>query len=381
MLINEALLITNSKKEIPIEFGNIIGSVGNELLKLEGETLHFSDDLGRSYTKQIDISGLDSIKYAHVFESGELLICDNQKAYYTHDWGELHESTVLDIDGNPYVPSSVDNFSLYKKTSERQIVDGKEVLCWGNYSLASDVQYNNINAWYTADKGVTVKSCFKFMVSIPINETEPLKCRHLHNVDFNINDQTFWMQTGDEPTNRDSHWVKGIYSVTSDTWSWELVGSGDNYKTSNILFYGDYMYYAWDIYCGGVARCRYDEASDPTKHELVFATPNDCIGIYMGERGDMVAFITRWGGNKKASTLYYSEDLNTFHEIEGVLPPELDYHQTIYYKQWAINDEGKLLAGVFAPGVVELSDWDGTPSVWIDEIIKKAGFPDALKPL
>lgn len=385
MIFNNSLLLMSAEDSgenliNPIVFGNIIASVDNFLVKLDGDLIRLSEDSGETFTRELDVSVVDVVKYIHLFQDGEILLCGNQKAYYSNDWEQLNESTVLDVNGNLYTPSPVDNFSAYKKTSDRQIVDGKELLCWGNYSTVDGIQFDNINVWYTIDKGQTIRSCFKFGESIPGNRTEPLLARHAHNVDFNPADQTFWLQTGDEPTTRDSHWVKGVYDTINDIWDWNVVGSGDNFKTSNIIWYGDYMYYAWDISQGGVARVPYKDAGDTSKHELVFATPNDCIGIFIGERGDMVAYITKWGGVKKASTLYYSQDLETFHEIEGVLPPELDYHDTLYYNQWRVNSKGKLLAGVLAENVTLLSDWDKTPSIWIDEVIKNAGFPNALKP-
>lgn len=382
MLLQEFLHISGNKQgefptEIPITFSNLVASSGDYLVKLEDNALHLSRNLGEDFTESVSIDGIGTINFIHLFEDGSLFLCDPVKAYYSKDWGILHESTVLDIHGEPYVPAEQDNFSRYKITSLPQIVDGVELLCWGAY--AHTLPQKNI--WYTSDKGVTVKSCFEFGVSVPNNRTTPISTRHIHNVDFNPNDETFWAQTGDEPTERDSHWIQGKYDVLEDEWVWDVIGSGDNYKTSNMIFYNDYMYYAWDITGGGVARVRYDEAHLPEKHEVVFNTPNDCIGIYMGERGDLVAFQTRFWGAEQARVMYYSPNLVDFHRIVGDVPDYLEDYETLYYKIWRVNNGGKLLAGVYLNTVMPLGEWDGLPSVWVDDIIKNAGFPNAFKPL
>lgn len=377
---NSAILMSSktSTPNDPIVFGNLIASKDNFLVKREGLKISLSRDSGETFNEELDITEVGELKNIYLFQNGELMVSNHTQTFYSEDWETLYESAIYDIDGSPFVPESpTDNFSTFKTNKNRQIVDGQELWCWGNYTQ----NHNNIRVWYTIDNGKTIKCCFKFKETIPINDTDPTLCRHVHSVDFNPADNTFWIQTGDEPTTRDSHWIKGTYNLTLDTWEWERIGTGDNYKTSNMVFQGDYIYYAWDISFGGVARVKYDEVNLPEKHELVFATPNDCIGIYQGERGDMVVFLTNWGGSKRASTLFYSPDLINFYEIQGVLPTELDYHDTIYYSHWAVNSNGKLLSGIYAKDVMPLSEWERMPSVWIDDIIKRQGFPDALKPI
>lgn len=378
MLLQEFLpLLDNKQERIPITFSNQVASSGDNLVKLEDGTLYLSRDLGKSYTESISINGLGTINFIHIYEDGSLFLADPLNAYYSHDWKILHESIVLDVHGNPYVPATQDNFSTYHFTSLPQIVEGVELVCWGAY--AHSLPHKNI--WYTSDKGETVKSCFEFGVSIPNNRTSTISTRHIHNVDFNPKDETFWVQTGDEPTETDSHWIRGKYSVIEDGWVWDVIGSGDNYKTANMIFYNDYIYYSWDLAWGGVARVLYDEAHLPEKHEVVFNTQNDCLGILMGERGDLVAFQTRFGGPEQARVMYYSPDLVNFYRIVGDVPDYLDHHETLYYKMWRVNNGGKLLAGVYLNRVMPLGDWGGLPSVWVDDSIKNAGFPDAFKPL
>jgi hypothetical protein len=317
----------------------------------------------------------------YLFRGGEILICTNTKAYYSINWITLNISTVIGIDGNPFVPvANANNFTLGKNTSKRQIIKGQEILCWGNYDVG-DSTYSNMNLWYTIDKGQTIKSCFKYGTSVPVGKAATIGCKHIHNVDFNPADNTFWAQTGDEPWVTYSHWMKGTYDFPTDVWTWTWIASGVNFKTSNIIFKDGYAYWAWDNTPGGVCKCAYADMADYTKHVKVFETPNDCIGLYMGERGDAVIMQTLYGGSASPRDFYYSPDLIHFYLIRAEIPSSADSPDTIYYGTWKPNAQGKMLSGIFDEDNVVLSTWNKTPNAWLDDIIKRQGFPDALKPL
>lgn len=364
-----------------IDFGEYVFCMENFLAKHVDGVLYLSVDAGETYTKQIDITAVGNIRYIHIFQNGELVVCGQTKAYYSLDWITLNESTVLDINGDPFVPAQYDNFYTHFTNPNRQIVNGVEVLCWGNYARYAPEQYNNINIWYTIDKGQTIKSCFKFGTSIADGESSPLLCRHVHNVNFNPADNTFWAQTGDEDRNLYSHWIKGVYDTAADSWTWTRIGSGDTYKTCMMHFIGDYIYYAWDHPNGGVCRRLYTNAHLPESQEQLLQTPNDCIALQIGERGDMVALMSKFGGDSSARIIYYSPDGVNFYEVTGKVPANLDYSGATYYNSWPPNSQGKVLSGIFCDNVVNIHDWDKKPSVWIDDLIKKAGFLDAFKPL
>lgn len=363
--------------DAPIEYPDtLIGSIDNMLLSHSGDMLLLSKNGGKSYDYAISTEGLGIIKYLHIFRDGSLMFCTDQKCYYTHDWLDYHESTVLDINGDPFVPSKYDNFTLMKKNKERQIVNGKEMLVWGNYSNSNDTQYENINVWYTLDKGKTIKSCYKF------GEGGRLSCRHVHNVDFNPADQTFYVLTGDEYARDEeqSHVIKGIYDMDNDSWEWELIGSGNDFKWSNIQFCGSYVYYSWDRPKGGVRRVLYSQLPDVSKHEQIISSANDCIGIYIGKNGDMIAFQSVYGGGMQPRNFYYSPDRVNFHRIEGEIPSGYDHlDDAMYYAFWGPNDDGKILAGIRSASLMPLHEWDRKPSVFVDDFIRRNGFPDAFK--
>lgn len=368
----------------------LIASIDNYLINHANNRLYLSRDGGETYTETLDITNVGTIKYIHVFANGELLFCTHQKAYYSHDWVTYQESTVLDINGEAFVPTTYDNFTSYKHNHNRQIVDGAEMLVWGNYTTTASTSYKNINVWHTVDKGKTIKSCYKFRANRSDINNPILFTRHVHNVNFNPKDDTFWLTTGDHETDGvlEQHLLKGKYNTQTNKWTWELMGSGRNYKLSNLVFYEDYVYWAWDVTPGGVIKCPYNDAAikDVSQHELILTTDMDCIMVYIGERGDMLVLQIGYGlsaytGDKRPRYMYYSEDRVKFHKIEGRVPGQVDYDRAWYYSTWAPNATGKILSGVFALEYSDLNDWDLKPSIFLDDMLRDAGFPDAFKPL
>ncbi len=371
---------TPSKSKIK-GFGNVVASsIDGMIVTKKGNTLNLSLDNGKTFTKSLDIKEVGLIKQIFLFEDGELLIGNHTKLYYSYDWVRLTESSVVGIDGEPFVPTPYENFSTYMRDVNRQIVDGKEMLVWGNYSIQNETQYENINVWYTTDKGKTVKSGFKYGDSVPFNNDDlPLECRHVHDVNFNPNDNTFWVQSGDEDTKENSHWLKGIYDRENDTWDWERVISGDYAKTASMVFRGDEVYWAWDVEGGGVMKSKYEDLGDPSKYTHLLVTENEATVVLVGERGDILA--TVWSGPSNIATnLYYAPDGVNFVKIKGEIPPGYDKKEAFYLGFWGVNNEGKILSGILS-NQDDLKNWQFTPSIWLDEVLKDNGYPNAFKPL
>lgn len=367
---------------------NLIASMDDMTVEKEGDTLILRVD--EEEDRILDITGIGTIKYLHLFKDGELLFCTNQKAYYSHDWKQYHESTVYDINGNVFVPTAFDNFTMYKHNKDRYIVNGVEMLVWGNYTTAQGTQYENINVWYTKDKGRTIKSSYKFRQDRMDVDNPILFTRHVHNVNYNPADNTFWLSVGDHIVNGvdERHLLKGTYDLDNDLWNWELMGSGHHYKLSNLEFYNGYVYWAWDVTPGGVVKIPYNDQAikDPTQHEVIMTTDMDCIMVYIGDRGDMLVLQIGYGlpfytGDKRPRYIYYSPDQILFYKIEGYVPPEVDFDRTWYYSTWAPNSKGKILTGVYALEYSTLANWNLKPSIYLDEILKNEGFHDAFKPL
>lgn len=258
MKIKDTLLLRSMSNEVitPVEvvFGNILAVNENYYVRKNGNNLELSTDYGISYDKTIDVSVIGDLRMIHVFTNGKLLVCGRKKAYYS-DWVTLNESVVKDIDGNNWIAGlNNDNFmSLHGL--EVQKVMGNEVAVWGNYN--NDENHNTqedaiAECFCTKDFGQNINVFFKSGVSTAINWVGAVKCRHIHHIQQNPNDQSFWIQTGDEPTANMSHWVRAVYNLTKNTWSFTHIGSGDLFKTTYLKFFGNYIYYARDDARGGV---------------------------------------------------------------------------------------------------------------------------------
>lgn len=365
-------------KEVIDYTDNIIASVDNMLVVHDGSNLLLSVDGGRSYQKGLSVQNIAIIKYVHLFADGKIMFADHTKVYYSHDWKTYSESAVYNEDNTPYVPNQYDNFSSYKNGTVKKTINGLELAVWGNYSTDSAVEYTNkIKVWYTEDKGVTVKCSYTF------NTSTTAKCRHIHAVDFNPVDNSFWLQTGDEPLGADamSHWIKGTYDVGTDTWTWVVFASGLDFKSTNMIFHTDgYVYWSWDKTPGGIVKAPYATLGDKSTHILLFSTNKDCNFIIVGKNGDIAGFQTAWGGTEQPRVFYYAPDGINFKRIVGTMPYAFDQvNDAQYQAYWGINANGKVLAGVQSLATQNIRDWDRKPSVFIDDILKDNGFPNAFK--
>lgn len=351
----------------------LIASVNNMLVNYVGHSLFLSEDGGASYLKRLDIPQVSIIKFVHLFQDGKIMFADHQKVYYSHDWKTYAESVVTDSDGTPFVPSTYDNFSCYKNGSVPKIVSGTELAVWGNYSTVAGMEYTNrVRTWYTADKGITVKCAYRF------NMAGTAVTRHIHNVDFNPTDSTFWLQTGDLAA--ESHWIKGTYTLATDTWTWVIFASGLSFKSTNMVFKGTDVYWSWDKTPGGVVKAPYATLADTLTHTLLYTTNKDCNFIIVGPSGDILAFQTNWGGTDSPRVMYYAPDGITFNRIVGAMPPSFYNNGGAQYQApWPINAKGKILAGIQDITALPIRDWDRKPSIFIDDIIREYGFPNAFR--
>ncbi len=345
-------------------------------VKYKDGTISLSRDGGKTYNKSIFVDDKD-LQGIHVFENGTLFFVDHTKCYYSHDWETLHESTVLDINGDPFVPYKYHNFSINMGgDTHRHIIDGQEILCWGNYDYQYDTQYKNVNVWYTVDKGETVKTAYKFRSTEADDGSGNLYTRHVHNVNFNPSDNTFWLQTGDFISNGvdQRHVLKGTYDLHEDEWNWSLVGTGHEFKWCNALFIGDYIYFSWDVSNGGVVRVPYDKANDISKHDLILATPNDCLAVIKSHKDEIIAVQAPYGGDDDSRNLYYSPDRKTWYRIENTIPE--GYSMIAFLADMSTDNWGRVRA---TPQ--NMSPHKVLPAIFLDEIVREAGFPDAFKPI
>lgn len=348
---------------------DVLFTQGNTYVFYDGSTLYRSTDGGETIDATIAVGAIGKIKNIHVFTDGTLNVFGHTKAYYSDDWELLRESTVLDINGDPFVPSTYDNFTISRHNEHIITVGGVEMYVFGNYCI-SDEYHTNKNVWYTIDKGHTYKSAYFFGLT---------SVRHIHNVYFYPVDNSFWITTGD--SNAESKVIKGYYNPTNDTWNWSTLGEGYYYKWAGMAIYEDDVYYALDHTPGSVRKCSIIDVPTVANHtEILSNTPNDCINVIIdSETGEMVVGLSIYGGSADTCRrLYYSADRETFDYVTGAVPDYYPYSDTMYYGMYGINADKKILSGLWSKNTENLAEWDKVPSVWIDDIIRSA-FPNAFQ--
>lgn len=365
---------TKNKTEAISYPRTLIASVDNMLVNYTGDKLILSTDGGVTYSKSLSIPDVKIIRFIYLYKNGDVMFADHTKVYYSNDWKSYHESRILNQDGTVWTPKAAyDNFTCAHMDDVRSIVNGVEVAVWGNYTTESDIQYSdNIKVWYSPDHGKTVKCCYVF------NTSKTPSARHVHAVDFQPDNNTFWLQTGDEE--KTSHWLKGKYNTSTDTWSWTRFADGMHFKTTNMVFRGSDVYWSWDTTPGGVVRAPVATMGDVSTHKVLFVTKNDCTNVIIGPAGDIAAIQTVWGGTEQPRIFYYAPDGVNFVKIVGDIPSEYtNLKDAQYYGVWPINSSGKVLASIYSRNQDNLLTWDRVPSIFIDDVLRKNGYPDAFK--
>lgn len=271
-----------------IDSKNIVTQNGLKALQFNTTTkvLSLSLDNGATFAITKDLTGVcDKVLRAKIYENGNILFCDDTKAYYSNDnLSTYQESTVLAEDGDPYVPSTYDNFSTLTE-NDPIIINGVEMDIFGVYSVQVGTRDVNINVWYSIDSGVTFKSAYKFGVSLPA-----LIARHVHAVSYNHADGYFWVQTGDGANT--VNWMKGLYDFDTDTWTWTSVkvSDGESYwKTCGIGFYSGYMYWCNDSAANyGVWKNADADVLDNTKFYRLSSSLTQLTCLYNDFNGTMI---------------------------------------------------------------------------------------------
>lgn len=374
-LKNRIKHLEEKKNEInEIKTLDYILSKDNFVVKREGNNLFLSTDGGLMFTKELDISEIGAVTLFYLFENGEILIANERKIFYSHDWKTITESSVFGLDGEPFISTHDNTFSNPTKGKERHYSGSTEMYVWGNYSNLSGVQRtSNIRLWYTTDKGITVKCFYEFGREL-LDGSALAETRHVHHVDYNPADDSFWVQTGDHGL--EPKLIKANYELASDDWTFELIGEGQEFKFTNMEFLDEWIYISWDVSPGGVKKVKYADIRDVSEHELLFKTTKDCIFLVMNGHDEMLSFITNYGGTGLPRFIFYSNDGGaTVTKIEVPIPEQIDTPDAFLYPPQALDSYNRILS----PYRTEASDMSARPSVWVHEIVRQAGFPNAFK--
>jgi hypothetical protein len=154
-----------------------------------------------------------------------------------------------------------------------------------------------INVYYTKDNGSTITVAYTFgqnpyyrddgtydggtTGTLLGDSTNSTKCRHIHSVTCDEDNATFYVTTGDEDRADpffECHWLKGVYNISADTWSWEVIVSDSpdsRYKTAGLRYHSGYIYFSSDATNGlsaelGVFKCLTEDIDNTSNHTKLY---------------------------------------------------------------------------------------------------------------
>lgn len=260
----------------------------NKVLFFDGRYLTLSADGGTTILNTLDLNGVvTQIDYAEIYLNGNICFAGPTKMYYSDDNLETYqESTITGADGNPFVPTTADNFYC-SLLSERVIIGGNEIDVIGNYSIHADTEYININAFYTINAGVSWKSFYK------VNYTNPVKeFRHIHCINYNTGDGYFYITTGDGQASSNVHILQAHYDIDLDTWEITLVSSNNQIgRLEGIAFHGDVCFAGSDSYTvanHGIYKFKLTDISQITKYKNIINTYSEGTFIFRDSLGNII---------------------------------------------------------------------------------------------
>ena len=275
---------------VPTE--SVIETAMNYILKLENGTLKLSKDSGKTWADKANTFG--TIAHAHFFGDGTLLLCTWEKAYWTTDFVTFTETDIYDEDGDPWTCESGGyHFFWQQKLDSVEIIDGVEMHYWGDYRLTG-----NTRLWYTTDNGRTLKCCFNFGTSRI--DGNIISCRHPHQFIYNKYDGYFYVTTGDHNGAAEIHLMRGKYTRQTDSWAWEMIGSGSDFKFGQLLFDENFMYAVTDyanvqnLLPKGVLKCPMDKLDDPDAYSNAWEDSDSQVAVQAG----LVSLIIDKNGRK-----------------------------------------------------------------------------------
>jgi len=252
---------------------------GSKILTFNYTTnvLSLSLNNGGSVSSSVSLNGVVSIIcYAQIYSNGNILFCDQNKAYYSEDnLTTYHESTVLDVAGAAYSPVGTGKFTAFSRNGLATI-NGVEIGVWGPYTQDVNTVFVDVNIWYTIDGGKTIKSLYLFNSSAPL-----LTAYHVHDVSFISIDNSWMVQTGDTLTH--CNWLKLEYNTATDVWTKTSVGISDEngwYKTVGMKAIGTDAIWMSDTSKFGIFKVPYSDIADDTKYTILKGMTATAWGAY-----------------------------------------------------------------------------------------------------
>lgn len=251
---------------------DIIAVARNYILKEFEESgtryFEFSNDGGKTFARSQNTIG--AITFIHFFSTGRALVCGTRNVYYTDDFSSFTETSVYDYDGQPYVPNVDSYYRLGNYNSEYYEIDGKEVLVWNDYNVASG---HNSRVWLTDDYGATLKCILKDASTLD-DDGNVIDVTHFHRT-FVDADGKIYVTSGD-----DGDLCKLIVGNKNNaSWSWHVIGKGNLYKLSQMMIKHPYAIFITDYTDGqnptGLVCCPVSGLDNPQNFRYIYKNTNN----------------------------------------------------------------------------------------------------------
>lgn len=361
---------------------------GNTLVRSISNKLEISSDGGITFPKEVTLPTQvipDELRLVHVFNDGDILVASHRQAFYTSNGIDWNESAYKNANGSNWTRSlHYDNFSPLN--GQRPcVINGVDCLLFSNYN-------NNENqnvlttpgksyAWLSEDNGRTLKAIFSLGETICQNTGTTVTARHIHSATQDPFTGAIYMDTGDEDRNINSHWIKGVHNANNNTWTWTDLGTGHFRKTCGIHYDENYIYGVLDTENGGLIRYNRGQENNTANVTQLLTTINDCIGGVFGKNGDCLIHQAVWNASDPGNVLWYSPNKIDWTRIvlNGQDMPEGWDNTTTFIKSWQPMDNGKAFVDVQLRGTTGYHEYNFRPSVSLNAILAKYGFPNAFK--
>lgn len=227
--------------------------------------IRISQDLGKTWTQMPNILG-DIVCY-HFFADGTIMLCSPTKVYWTRDYLTLNESIIYDHDGSIFVPTSRHFFAM--QTGDAMMrMRSRDIFVWGDYVIDG----TPARIWYSTDQGHTIKCAAKFGTTVMDGVVRPI--RHVHRVYQLYADGSIYITTGDN--GNECMIIRAVYDIDLDTWTWQVLATGEDYKFGNIII-DDYFAYVVTDYTQpsqadskGVYRVALADIGNINKYQLIY---------------------------------------------------------------------------------------------------------------
>lgn len=274
----------------------------NRMFGFKGTQIMLSDDCGKTWPHVADFPEAQNITFSVFMKKGNVLFATRERLFLSKDNLKTHQEIIVQgLDGgayHPHTPVKADQPGWYFHPLDGEhsfIVDGAEMLVWGNYCnvMGGPVP---VNIYYSTDSGETVKVAYSFgqnpkfqqkgappeapLLGDPKN---PNIARHIHNVTFNPDENAFYACTGDidRGDGKECHWLRGTYASLEDKWDWKVITSVDSnsrFKCGGINFIDGRIHWIADAngpaianrYDRGIFSCDPKDITDTSKHTLHF---------------------------------------------------------------------------------------------------------------